>query len=62
MWELRRRGNMNKLWLIIILMVIIAFSYSCGIAAKVRARNDMENSKAVYKKCLEQNADDLSKC
>lgn len=53
---------MDKLLLAIILMALMAFSNSCGIAAKVRARNDMENSKAAYKKCLEQYRDDLSKC
>ncbi len=30
--------------------------------AKVRARDDMEMSKAAYKKCLKQHPDDLSKC
>jgi hypothetical protein len=53
---------MNKLLLAIILMVFMASSNNCGIAAKVRARKDMENSKAAYKKCLEQYRDDLPKC
>jgi outer membrane biogenesis lipoprotein LolB len=35
---------------------------SCGIAANIRARNDVENSKAEYKDCLKQHPDDLSKC
>ncbi len=58
----RMRDSMNNQLLAIILIVIIAFSNSCGIAAKVRARNDMEDSKAAYKRCLQQNPDDPSKC
>jgi len=40
---------------------ILLFS-GCGIAANIRARNDVENSKAEYKDCLKQHPDDLSKC
>jgi len=40
----------------------MAYSNGCGIAAKIRAREDMEQSKAFYKKCLEQHHDDPSKC
>ena len=55
-------SSMNKLLLAIILIVIIAFSNSCGLAVIARARNDMEDSKAAYKRCLQQNPDDPSKC
>ncbi|MDC8449181.1 MAG: hypothetical protein LV473_12580 [Nitrospira sp.] len=34
----------------------------CAIAAKVRARDDMEASKAVYKRCLQEHPDDPLKC
>mgnify|MGYP001313214017 CR=1 FL=1 len=34
----------------------------CGITAMVRARNDMEESKAAYKGCLLQHSQDPSKC
>ena len=53
---------MVKALLIIILMVAMSFSNGCGITAKVRARDDMEASKAAYKRCLEQNPDNPSKC
>ncbi len=43
------------------LTVCILF-FGCGIAANIRARNDVENSKAEYKTCLKQHPDDLSKC
>ncbi len=47
--------------LFLILAISILFS-GCGIAANIRARNDVENSKAEYKACLKQHPDDLSKC
>ena len=34
----------------------------CAVAAKVRARDDMEASKAAYKRCLQEHPDDPSKC
>jgi hypothetical protein len=34
----------------------------CGIAAKVNARNDLEQSKAAYKDCLSQHPDDIPAC
>ena len=34
----------------------------CGIAAKVNARNDMEQSKTAYKACLAQNPSNLHAC
>lgn len=53
---------MFKLLSTIILVISVALSNGCGIAAKVRARDDMEISKAAYKRCLEQNPDNPSKC
>ncbi len=44
------------------LVVAISILPGCGIAAKVRARNDMEDSKAAYKKCLQQHPENPSKC
>jgi len=35
---------------------------ACGVAAKVSARNDLEQSKAAYKQCLTQHSDDANKC
>jgi hypothetical protein len=35
---------------------------ACGVAAKVNARNDLEQSKAAYKQCLAQYADSPNKC
>jgi hypothetical protein len=48
--------------LFFILTISICFFSGCGIAANIRARNDVENSKAEYKDCLKQHPDDLSKC
>jgi hypothetical protein len=36
----------------ILSVVLISVLAGCGVAAKVRARNDMEVSKAAYKECL----------
>lgn len=52
---------MKELVLFGIIIVSLILS-GCGVAAKVRAREDMEMSKAAYKRCLEQHADDLAKC
>lgn len=35
---------------------------SCGIAAKVNARNDLEQSKAAYKECLSQHVNETNQC
>jgi len=35
---------------------------ACGIAAKVRARNELEESKAEYKECLKLHSEDVSQC
>ena len=34
----------------------------CGVAAKVNARNDMEQSKTAYKQCLVQNSTEPRVC
>jgi hypothetical protein len=34
----------------------------CGVAAKVNARNDLEQSKAAYKECLAQHPQDVRAC
>ncbi|MDY0188998.1 MAG: hypothetical protein RBR16_13860 [Syntrophus sp. (in: bacteria)] len=47
----------------IIALVLAGLIFTgCGIAAKVRARNDLEASKAAYKRCLEAHPDDPSTC
>jgi hypothetical protein len=46
-------------------IVVILFSLvlsGCGIAAKIDARKDMEQSKATYKDCLAQNSSKPSNC
>jgi hypothetical protein len=46
-------------------VAIVAFAVAlsgCGIAAKVDARNDMEQSKAAYKNCLAANPSNPSAC
>ena len=52
---------MKDLLLFGIIVVSLIVS-GCAVAAKVRAREDMEMSKTAYKKCLELHPDDLSKC
>ena len=52
---------MNKR-LFVVLAVALALTSGCGVASKVNARNDMEASKMAYKRCLEQNPNDPSKC
>jgi hypothetical protein len=46
----------------VILLVVLAFANSCGLADKAKARDDMENSRAAYEKCLQQYPEDPSKC
>jgi len=46
-----------------IALLIVTFSLTgCGIAAKVNARNDMEQSKVAYKACLAEHPQDVSFC
>jgi hypothetical protein len=47
---------------IVIGLLLAALLSSCGIAAKVNARNDTEVSKATYKACLAQHSQDVSAC
>jgi outer membrane biogenesis lipoprotein LolB len=46
----------------LVLSAAIPLLSACGVAAKVNARNDLEQSKTAYKQCLAQHADDESKC
>jgi hypothetical protein len=50
---------MLRLTLILCLALLVS---GCGIAAKVTAREDMQNSKAAYKACLAANPDNPDKC
>ena len=43
-------------------LIFAAALNGCGIAAKVRARDEMEQSKATYKQCLIQHPQDPSQC
>jgi N-acetyl-beta-hexosaminidase len=47
---------------LILAMVICTSLIGCGIAAKVNARNDMEQSRDAYKACLAQNANNIHAC
>lgn len=52
-----------KKWLpAIILAVALALANGCGTTAKAEARKDMDNSKAAYERCLQQNPDNPSQC
>lgn len=52
-----------KKWLpAIILVVALAFANGCGGTAKAEAKKDMENSKAAYERCLQQNPAYPSQC
>ncbi len=46
----------------ILAIIALASAGGCGTGAKVKAREDMENSKAAYEKCLRQYPDDPSRC
>ena len=50
------------MWRVIIWGVVTLSLAGCAIAAKVNARNDMEQSKAAYKVCLEQHPSEVSVC
>jgi hypothetical protein len=43
-------------------LILAASVTGCGIAAKMRARDDMEESKVAYKQCLRQHSQDLPQC
>jgi hypothetical protein len=42
--------------------ILLATISGCGITAKVRARDDMEQSKVAYKECLGQHSQDPNQC
>jgi|GEM_PF-2431896 hypothetical protein len=46
----------------LLVLVLVVSLAGCGIAAKVSARNDMEQSKAAYKNCLAGNLQTPSNC
>ena len=46
----------------VVLIVAIPILSGCGVAAKVNARNDLEQSKRAHKQCLIEYADDIGKC
>ncbi len=49
--------------LLLSIVIIVPFILSgCALAARSRAKGDVEMSKAEYQKCLEQYSDYLSKC
>jgi hypothetical protein len=50
---------MLRLTLILCAVLVVS---GCGVAAKVTAREDMQNSKAAYKACLAANPDNPDKC
>ena len=52
-----------KIWLTaLILAIALAFTIGCETTEKARAREDMENSRAAYERCLQQFLEDPSKC
>lgn len=53
---------MNHRLAAIILIVALALANGCETTAQARARQNMENSKAAYERCLQQNLGDPSKC
>ena len=46
---------------IVFVAIILTFS-ACGVAAKIDARNDLEQSKIAYKQCLNENSNATDKC
>jgi hypothetical protein len=48
-------------WLIFVIISLTALT-GCLDVARVKSSSDLENSKAAYKKCLEQNPDAPMKC
>ena len=46
----------------ICLLVALFVISGCGVVAMVQSNSDLKDSKAAYKRCLEQNQDDPSKC
>lgn len=52
----------TPMWRVWVLSILVATVAGCGITAKVNARDDMEISKAAYKNCLAQNAQNVTAC
>lgn len=50
---------MKRLAIVGAVLIVLA---GCGVVASNRARNDLEQSKAAYKQCLQQHLDDASAC
>jgi hypothetical protein len=50
----------KKLFSVVLIIAIVASA--CAISARVRARQEMEASKASYKSCLSKNPSDPSQC
>ncbi len=57
----RAKGGQTMKRLAIAGAVLLVLS-GCALAARDRARNDLEQSKAAYKECLQQHPDDASAC
>jgi hypothetical protein len=47
---------------VVVLMLAASSLSGCGIAAKVNARNSMQESLAAYKACLVQNPQNVNAC
>ena len=54
--------DMKHRFAAILAIVALASTGGCGTGAKARAKENMENSKAAYEKCLQQYPDDPSRC
>ncbi|MDD2901204.1 MAG: hypothetical protein PHU44_02075 [Syntrophales bacterium] len=53
---------MNTRLAVFMLIVALAFANGCETTAQAKAKQDLENSKAAYERCLQQNLGDPSKC
>ena len=52
-----------KKWLpVIILAMTLPFAYGCNTTARAAAKKEMEQSRAAYERCLQQNPGDPSQC
>jgi hypothetical protein len=55
-------GGGLKVKSIALALIVANFASACGVAAKINARDDLEQSKAAYKQCLIQNAEEPNRC
>ncbi len=53
---------MNRWLAAIIVAVALPFAYGCGTTAQAEAKKEMEQSRAAYERCRQQNPGDPSKC